>query len=220
MFRSSGFVPEHEAIHQLPIKLTSASVTAVQQAKENGVKDWRCAFLESTSVHTRKVRRKRGFKHFLVKRGVNAKGGPPKARSKGQSAKQKAAGRLQRPARHIECIPANFGRSARGRELIRQEVTALKALDRGAFPTKPLFGEDGVCRLRVPEAEGLTWDVLVKRAPVFLEAEFPSRVRNLFGKQVHEYLEKAKQQLKGARPTRSMFLKLVRELCRTPDPIE
>eukprot|EP00913_Durusdinium_trenchii_P027531 g25821.t1 len=113
-------------IHEMPVKLTGSSVTAVEQAADNGVQEWRCSFLEaSAATSTRRTRKKRDFKRFLVMRAANAKGQGKQPKAK--SAKEKARVRLQRPARHIEAIAANFGRSLRGRQLIRQEAPPAAA---------------------------------------------------------------------------------------------
>ena len=203
----------------MPVKLTGSSVTAVEQAADNGVQEWRCSFLEaSAATSTRRTRKKRDFKRFLVMRAANAKGQGKQPKAK--SAKEKARVRLQRPARHIEAIAANFGRSLRGRQLIRQEVGALRALDRSAFASKPLFGDDGMCRMKMPEAHGMSWDRLLKRAPLFFEAEFPSRSRGVFGGQVKAFLDRAKSELQLNPPQRHQFMRLIRELCKTPDPVE
>lgn len=154
----SGKRPPEQLIDAFFVELTAPSMLAAQDARGQQASGWRTGGLTST-----RIRRRRIFK--AAARAVRAvKSKDQKETKKAESGNKKvlkARGKLKTAKPLIEAIPANFRRSARGNELIKQEMESLLALDKVKNQKHPAFdSSSGLCRLKSLAMSGSFYDVL------------------------------------------------------------
>lgn len=65
---------------------------------------------------------------------------------------------------------------------------------------------------RLPEAAGQTWETILEKAPQYFNYAFETRKIQLWGSQVHSFIETIKQQLLKNPPVRSAWLRWIKQL--------
>ena len=153
-----------------------------------------------------------------IRKSKKAKG---KAEKKPKNGKYKTGKskmpRLKPVADAIEPIKENFGRSEKGKKLIKQEMGRMKSLDIAAFPKRPAFDdESGECRLQFPKAEGVIWEDVVAKAPAYFLVMFRDRSRSIYANNVFQKFQTIKSQLERNPPVRTGWLDLIKGICELP----
>eukprot|EP00435_Cladocopium_sp_Y103_P055676 s553_g18.t1 len=210
-------------------RVVSESIAAWKETHEKTAEDWECSFVaqDSTGEKRKKTRRARIFQrarrvsHKAAKSAkLDRKDRMKKGAEKGKKTeKKKKTATLQKvkESKKIEVTEENFGRSEKGRKLVKQEMATLLTLDLEKFPAKPAFEAGGACRLKIPAAAGKTWDMIMEIAPIYFETLFIStRSRTEYGRAVFKHFDVIKKQM--GREERSGWLRLLRTLCEMPRP--
>ena len=65
-----------------------------------------------------------------------------------------------------------IGRNSAGRQALQRMLQHLQAKDEMAFASAPMFGLDGHCRLKLPQANEFTWNQLLKAGPEAIECVY------------------------------------------------
>ena len=108
----------------------------------------------------RKPRKPTGLTEKTAKKKKRAK----KKNQTGTHTLKKKSGEKQKMA----CAPENFRRNAAGRSLIRDTLKEILLDDLKANKKNPIFSlGDDMCRLKVPECQGVTFDEVVDSCPDF-----------------------------------------------------
>lgn len=69
---------------------------------------------------------------------------------------------------------------------------------------------------RHPNASNRTWKMILDAAPSFFNAEFPTRVRPVWGNLVYKYINDIKAQLLRGSPVRSLWSRFIVQMCELP----
>lgn len=226
---SWGKLPAHEQIETFKFELSPESIAAWKETREKTAEGWQCSFLapEATGEKRKKTRRARIFQR--ARRAANKvtklekkeqkklKDKKNKKHKKEMEKKKKVTLEKIKEPKKIEPTEANFGRSDKGRKLVKQEMATLLTLDLEKFPSKPAFEADGTCRLKIPAAAGMTWSTILEIAPIYFETVFIStRSRAEYGRAVFQHFDVIKKQM--GREERTGWLRLLRTLCEMPRP--
>ena len=146
--------------------LTPESVEAVRQAGQKVASKWQSGFDIRKKVGRTHQRRKRTFKS--VAQAVKKKQKKTKAdgqKSGATKAKSKTTKSKKNKTKLPPCVadqeqnqgddqdlagPVSYSRSAKGEKQIRKSMCRMLAMDKVAFPSKPMFDVDtGLCRLKI-----------------------------------------------------------------------
>eukprot|EP00438_Fugacium_kawagutii_P001566 Skav235500 [mRNA] locus=scaffold3432:23399:30233:- [translate_table: standard] len=208
-----------ELVDSCKFNLTEESLEAWSEAKEKVAEDWRSSFL-GPDVDLSKTKRKRRPRCFKTASRALRKAKQASAKAKAAPKKKSAKAKKSKSvmeAKPIEPIAQNYGRTDKGRKLIRQQMEALLQIDIEKNPSKPAFEPNGACRLKFPGAqEGQTWSKLVAKSPIYFEATYAAKDRTGFGTAVALQIDTLRKQL--LRGDRSPWLRFLRALCEMPVP--
>ena len=146
---------------------TLESLAAVDEARSKVASHWQSLF-ESGSHPTKlgrhsrlrafkkiatTFRRSQKVKDLLAKKSGDASGDASTAvkktiqKKKKQSHKPPSMKVHDAGSKEIEHTPSNYTRSGKGDLLIRQQMEKLLIMDKAAYPSRPMFDENGLCRL-------------------------------------------------------------------------
>ena len=215
-------------ISSFPIRLTRESIAAREQALQTTASDWEMKFFVSQN-EGKKAKKMRSFKSIgatlkrkrapqMEKARKSKKDKSPKKKKNKKTKKEKRIRLkpLQGSNQPIEVVQANFGRSEKGRRLIKQEMESMKLLDLSAFPSRPAFDSDFRCRLTIANVEGVHWDEIVKKAPAYFNVIYRERSRAVFAKNVYDAFQQIRSQLSRVPPVRKAWLELLKKICEMP----
>ena len=226
-----GKIPAHEQIETFKFELSPESIAAWKETREKMAEGWQCSFVAqepaATGEKRKKTRRARIFQRarraankvakLEKKKEKRSKDKKNKKHKKEMEKKKVVTLEKIKEPKKIEPTEENFGRSEKGRKLVKQEMATLLTLDLEKFPSKPAFEADGTCRLKIPAAAGMTWATILEIAPIYFETLYIStRSRTEYGRAVFQNLDVIKKQM--GREERSGWLRLLRALCEMPRP--
>lgn len=163
----SGSRPAADLIDAFYVDLTLESLAAVNEAKTKVASNWQSLF--DKSGHARRVGRygkARTFKKIAstfrrsqrVKQAHREKAAAAEKNKPVKTITKKKKSTPLAPAlpqhkihdaghKTIEHMSANYTRSNKGSTLIMQQMEQLLVMDKAAYPSRPMFGDDGLCRL-------------------------------------------------------------------------
>ena len=140
-----------------------------------------------------------------------------KARRAGVAQPEEQLAEKEAPAEVI--LPADVGRSAKGRRNIQKLFCWAVAQDRLAFAQNALFDEEDRCR--VHQFKGMSVATMAKRCVEFLEVDLVRiRCRQRYSQRVFEIFKAIKRELQGrdgADPSRAAFLQLLKKINLSTD---
>ena len=161
----SGSRPAEDLWKAFFVDLTLESLAAVNEARGKVASHWQSLFEKGRHPtklgrHSRvrafkkiatTFRRSQKVKNLMAKKGSEASTGEVKKtieKKKKQKQPKLPAMKIHGAgSKEIEHIPSNYTRSSTGNLLIRQQMEKLLIMDKAAYPSRPMFDEDGLCRL-------------------------------------------------------------------------
>lgn len=106
-----------------------------------------------------------------------------------------------------------YRRTKLGREQISAALMAVRKKDWERFPSNPVFGANGECRMKFDGAQSLTVDKMCKNGGIYMEALYRHlRKPQAYSSAVSQVFDAMMKQLDRNPPSRQSFLRITKDI--------